>query len=222
MIRMRVFLWVLVALAAGLFGLFAYQLSQPKDEFVHSAMIGQEIPAFDLPAAVPDRPGLSSANLADGQPKLLNVFASWCVPCAAEAPNLARLEAGGANIVAVAIRDRPDDVAAFLAAYGNPFSRIGKDDISAVQMSIGSSGVPETFVIDGKGVIRYQHIGDIRDEDVAMLLEKLREAGACSFGCCSRCSWRSRFLRSRRIRSHPRPTPIASSTTRRSKPVRRR
>ena len=155
-----------------------HQLSQPKDEFVHSAMIGQEIPAFDLPAAVPDRPGLSSANLADGQPKLLNVFASWCVPCAAEAPNLARLEASGANIVAVAIRDRPEDVAAFLEAYGNPFSRIGKDDISTVQLSIGSSGVPETFVVDGRGVIRYQHIGDIRDDDVPMLLAKLREAGA--------------------------------------------
>lgn len=178
MIRMRVFLWVLVGLAAGLFGLFAYQLSQPKDEFVESAMIGQPIPAFDLPPAVADRPGLSSRDLADGQARLLNVFASWCVPCAAEAPNLARLEAGGANIVAVAIRDRPEDVAAFLSAYGNPFSRIGKDDISAVQLSLGSSGVPETFVIDGAGVIRYQHIGDIRDDDVAVLLDKLREAGA--------------------------------------------
>ena len=178
MIRMRVFLWVLAVLAAGLFGLFAYQLRQPKDDFVESAMIGQPIPAFDLPAAVADRPGLSSRDLADGQPKLLNVFASWCVPCAAEAPNLARLEAAGTNIVAVAIRDRPEDVAAFLEAYGNPFSRIGKDDISAVQLSIGSSGVPETFVIDGKGVIRYQHIGDIRDEDVAVLLGKLKEAGA--------------------------------------------
>ncbi len=178
MIRMRTFLWLVVALAAGAFGLFAYQLRQPKDEFVESAMIGKPIPAFDLPAAVADRPGLSSRDLADGQPKLLNVFASWCVPCAAEAPNLARLEASGANIVAVAIRDRPEDVARFLAAYGNPFSRIGRDDISAVQLSIGSSGVPETFVIDGRGVIRYQHIGDIRDGDVAVLLEKLREAGA--------------------------------------------
>jgi len=178
MIRMRVFLWVLVALAAGLFGLFAYQLGQPKDEFVESAMIGKPMPAFDLPAAVADRPGLSSSDLADGQPKLLNVFASWCVPCAAEATNLAKLEAAGANIVAVAIRDRPEDVTAFLAAYGNPFSRIGKDDISAVQLSIGSSGVPETFVIDGQGMIRYQHIGDIRDRDVTVLLDKLREAGA--------------------------------------------
>ena len=170
--------WILLALVAGLFGLFAYQLSQPKDEFVESAMIGERIPAFDLPPAVPVRPGLSSANLADGRPKLLNVFASWCVPCAAEAPNLAKLEASGANIVAVAIRDRPEDVARFLDAYGNPFSRIGKDDISQVQLSIGSSGVPETFVIDGRGIIRYQHIGDIRDEHVSVLLAELREAGA--------------------------------------------
>lgn len=174
--RMRLFLWLLVALTAALFGLFAYQLSQPKDEFVESAMIGRPIPAFTLPPAVADRPGLASADLADGRAKLLNVFASWCVPCAAEAPNLARLEASGANIVAIAIRDRPEDVAAFLARYGNPFSRIGKDDISAVQLSIGSSGVPETFVIDGKGVIRHQHIGDIRDEDVAMILDELRKA----------------------------------------------
>ena len=172
------FRWIVLALAAGLLGLFAYMLTQPKDEFVESAMIGEPMPAFDLPPAVVDRPGLSSRDLADGRPKLLNVFASWCVPCAAEAPNLARLEASGANIVAVAIRDRPEDVARFLEVYGNPFSRIGKDDISAVQLSIGSSGVPETFVIDGKGVIRYQHIGDIRDEHVSVLLAELREAGA--------------------------------------------
>jgi len=172
------FRWVLLALVAGLLGLFAYMLSQPKDEFVESAMIGEPIPAFDLPPIVPDRPGLSSADLADGQPKLLNVFASWCVPCAAEAPNLARLEASGANIVAVAIRDRPEDVAQFLEAYGNPFCRIGRDEISAVQLSLGSSGVPETFVIDGRGVIRYQHIGDIRDSDIPILLAELREAGA--------------------------------------------
>lgn len=170
--------WLLLALVAGLFGLFGFMLSQPKEEFVESAMIGEPVPPFDLPPIVADRPGLSSRDLADGRPKLLNVFASWCVPCAAEAPNLAKLEAAGANIVAVAIRDRPEDVARFLEAYGNPFSRIGKDDISAVQLSLGSSGVPETFVIDGRGVIRYQHIGDVRDGDVAVLLAELREAGA--------------------------------------------
>lgn len=175
--RLGAFRWVLVALIAALFVLFGYQLSQPKNDMVHSAMIGKPMPTFDLPAVVADRPGLSSADLADGKPKLLNVFASWCIPCAAEAPQLDALEKAGADIVAVAIRDRPEDVERFLARYGNPFSRIGKDDISEVQLSIGSSGVPETFVIDGEGVIRHQHIGDIRDSDVPVLLDELRKAG---------------------------------------------
>ena len=97
-------------------------------------------------------------------------------PCAAEAPQLAALQRQGADIVSVAVRDTPDDVARFLARYGNPYSRIGADDLSQVQLGIGSSGVPETFVIDGQGIIRYQHIGDIREPDVAMLLGKLQEA----------------------------------------------
>lgn len=176
--RLQMFLWGLVALSLFLFGLFAYQLSQPKDEFVESAMIGQPIPAFDLRPATANRPGLSSADLADGKAKLVNIFASWCVPCRAEAPHLEALRANGAEIVGVAIRDRPEDVAAFLQVYGNPFTRIGADDISEVQLSIGSSGVPETFVVDGNGVITYQHIGDIRPEHVQMLLDELREAGA--------------------------------------------
>ncbi len=175
--RLRYSLWIIVGLAAALFGLFAYQLTQPKDEFVESAMVGEPMPDFELPPAVQDRPGLSRADLADGTPKLLNIFASWCIPCAAEAPQLAALERRGANIVGVAIRDRPEDVQRFLAIYGNPFSRIGRDDISEVQLSIGSSGVPETFVIDGSGTITYQHIGDIRDRDVPTLLEELRKAG---------------------------------------------
>ena len=178
MIRMRLFLWFLVVVAGALFVLFAVQLSRPKDEFVESAMIGKPMPRFDLPAIVADRPGLSSADLADGRPKLLNIFASWCVPCRVEAPQLAQLERSGANIVAVAVRDRPEDAAAFLAAFGNPFSRIGSDDIRELQLAIGSSGVPETFVIDGRGVIRYQHIGEIRAEHVPVLLAELREAGA--------------------------------------------
>lgn len=158
-------------------GVAAWQLTRPKDDFVHSAMVGKPIPPFAMRAATPDRPGLSLADLKDGHPKLLNIWASWCVPCAAEAPQLAALKAQGAPIVSVAIRDRPEDVAAFLSRYGNPFDRIGADDMSALQLSIGSSGVPETFVVDGTGIIRYQHIGDIRADQVPMILQKLREAG---------------------------------------------
>ena len=171
-------LWVPLMLFAGFVGLAAYQLKQPRDDTVESAMIGQQLPFFDLPAAAADRPGVASADFADGTPRLLNIWASWCLPCIAEAPQLEALREAGAPIVGIAIRDRPEDVAAFLAEHGNPYVAIGKDDLSEVQLGIGSSGVPETFVIDGQGVIRYPHIGDIRAEHVPMLLEKLREAGA--------------------------------------------
>lgn len=175
-------LWVAATIAAGLFVLFAFQLGQPRDEFVASAMIGQRLPAFDLPPASATRPGLSDRDLADGAPRLLNIFASWCVPCAAEAPQLEQLRQAGAPIVGIAIRDRTEDVDLFLGQYGNPFTMIGRDDISEVQLAIGSSGVPETFVIDGSGRITYQHIGDIRSEHVPRLLEEWRKAGKTGQG----------------------------------------
>lgn len=168
--------WLPLALFAGFVGLVAVQLYRPAEREVKSAMTGKPIPQFALRAAVPARPGVTTADLTNGKPHLLNIWASWCVPCAAEAPQLEALRRQGAEIAGVAIRDRPEDVAAFLARYGNPYSRIGADDLSEVQMGIGSSGVPETFVVDGKGIVRYQHIGDIRPEHVPMLLQKLKEA----------------------------------------------
>lgn len=170
--------WLPLALFLGFVGLVALQLFRPATREVESAMIGKPVPQFALRPALADMPGLATADLADGKPRLLNIWASWCVPCAAEAPQLEALRKQGVDIVGVAIRDRPEDVAAFLGRYGNPYTRVGADDLSEVQMAIGSSGVPETFVVDGKGVIRYQHIGDIRPEHVPMLIEKLKEAGA--------------------------------------------
>jgi len=172
----RWILWVPLAMFFGFCALFAYHLARPKTEFVASTMIGKALPEFSLKAAASNRPALSTADFRDGKPRLFNVFASWCIPCAAEAPQLEMLRRRGADIVAVAIRDRPDDVADFLSRYGNPYSRIGADDLSEVQLGIGSSGVPETFVIDGDGMITYQHIGDIRASDVPVLLQKLEEA----------------------------------------------
>ena len=170
-------LWLPLGLFALFAGLVLVALLRPADRNVASAMVGKPLPQFALRAATADRPGLSTADMATGKPRLLNIFASWCIPCAVEAPQLDRLARQGVAIDGVAIRDRPEDVAAFLARNGNPFARIGADDVSAVQLAIGSSGVPETFVIDGKGVIRYQHIGEIRPEHVPLILEKLEEAG---------------------------------------------
>ena len=171
-------LWVPLLLFAGFVALAGYMLTKPKDEFVESRMVGKALPYFALRPATQDRPGLASADLKTGKPRLLNIFASWCLPCIAEARQLEILAARGVQIDGIAIRDRPEDVAAFLARHGNPYRRIGADDLSEVQLAIGSSGVPETFVIDGQGRIAYQHIGDIRPEHVPMLMQKLAEAGS--------------------------------------------
>jgi cytochrome c biogenesis protein CcmG, thiol:disulfide interchange protein DsbE len=168
-------LWLPLALFAFFAGLAAYMLTQEKDQFVESTMIGQPLPAFALEPAFDGLPGASKADFS-GKPKLLNIWASWCLPCIAEAPQLEALQKQGVEIIGIAIRDKPADVANFLAKYGNPYTRVGSDRISEVQLAIGSSGVPETFVIDGKGVIRYQHIGDIGAEDVPVLLAELEKA----------------------------------------------
>lgn len=168
--------WLPLALFGAFFALVIVGLYWPADREVVSAFIGKPLPAFDLPPAADGRPGLNTSVFKDGKPRLLNVFASWCVPCAVEAPQLAALAQQGVEIDGVAIRDRKDDLAQFLAQNGNPFARIGRDDLSQVQVAIGSSGVPETFVVDAKGIIRYQHIGEIRAEDVPLILRKLAEA----------------------------------------------
>ena len=169
-------LWLPLGLFAVFVALVIVGLYRPASHDVASAMIGKPLPAIALPAAVPERPGLNLA-VVRGKPRLLNVFASWCLPCAVEAPQLARLAAAGVEIDGVAISDRREDLNAFLARHGNPFTKIGADDVRTVQLAIGSSGVPETFVIDGRGIIRYQHIGEIRPEHVPLLLAKLGEAG---------------------------------------------
>lgn len=169
-------LWLPLALFAGFVALVAVGLLRPADREIRSAMIGKPLPEIALPPAASDRPGLARADMVGGKPRLLNIFASWCVPCAVEAPQLMRLKASGVEVVGVAIRDKREDVDAFLARNGNPFARIGADDVSAIQFALGSSGVPESFVVDARGVIRYQHIGDIRAEQVPMILEKLKEA----------------------------------------------
>lgn len=169
--------WLPALLFAVFLAVVAVNLRNPAERVVRSALIGKPLPEFALQPAVPAQPGLVRADFADGKVRLLNIFASWCVPCAVEAPQLAQIKSAGVDIVGVAIRDRPDELQAFLARHGNPFSRIGADNVSAIQFALGSSGVPESFVIDGKGVIRYQHIGEIRPEHVPVILRQIEEAG---------------------------------------------
>ncbi|WP_448661057.1 DsbE family thiol:disulfide interchange protein [Sphingomonas sp. CJ20] len=171
----RLLIWAPFALFAAVFALVSSGLLKPGDRMIHSAMVGKPMPALNLPPILPDKPGIVTAQMT-GKPRLLNVFASWCIPCVAEAPQLMKLKQAGVEIDAIAIRDTPEAVRGFLGKNGDPYSRIGDDKASAAQLALGSSGVPETFVIDAKGVITYQHIGDIRDENVAELLAQLEKA----------------------------------------------
>ena len=157
-------------------GFVAWRLINPADTAIRSQLEGKPVPAFSLPPALPGKPPLASTDLANGEPRLLNIFASWCVPCIAEAPVLASLKTRGVAIDGIAIRDRPEDMADFFRRHGDPYQRIGADMQSNIQLALGSSGVPESFVIDGKGIIRYQHVGPIMPQDVETVLAELEKA----------------------------------------------
>lgn len=167
--RQRLLLWIPLAAFLAVLGIVATGLWKPADRTVRSALVGKQLPSFATPPLFGGRPGLTDADFRQGKVRLLNVFASWCVPCAAEAPQLMRLKAMGVPIDGVVIRDTGPAVADFLSRNGDPYDRIGDDKASAVQLALGSSGVPETFVIAGDGTILQQHVGDIHADEVDAL-----------------------------------------------------
>lgn len=168
--RRKLILWLPFALVLMLFGMFFAGLRNPDDHVIASQLVDQQLPEFAAPAAMPDQPGVSAADFRDGKPRLLNIFASWCVPCVAEIPMLLRLQQMGIQIDGLAVHDSSDELAKFLASNGNPYARIGLDEAGRGQMAFGSAGVPETFVVDGTGKIIYQHIGVVTEADVPRLV----------------------------------------------------
>lgn len=153
-----------------------WRLATPSDTAVHSKLEGKPVPSFRLTAALPTKPSLSSSDLASGRPRLVNIFASWCVPCVSEIKVLQELKGQGVAIDGIAIRDRPEDLAGFLARNGDPYERIGMDPQSEVQIALGSSGVPESFIVDRRGVILDQHIGALEHKDIPKILSILKAA----------------------------------------------
>jgi len=160
-------LWLVVGLA--------WRLVRPADTAIPSQMVERPVPSFALAPGVDGKTGLAAADLAAGQPRLLNVFASWCVPCVTEVKVLGELKRRGVRIDGIAVRDTPGALAAFLAENGDPYERIGSDPQSETQIAFGSSGVPETFVIDGKGVIRRQYIGALKQSNIPGVLRELEQ-----------------------------------------------
>jgi cytochrome c biogenesis protein CcmG/thiol:disulfide interchange protein DsbE len=164
-----------IVLLVWIVGGLAWRLVEPPSPEVPSKLVNLTAPQFDLPAGVPGKPGLRTADLGGGGPHLLNIFASWCVPCVGEAPVLKELQRRGVRIDAIAIRDRPEAISAFLTRNGDPYERLGIDAQSNVQIALGSSGVPETFVVDGRGVIRRQYIGPLSSSNIPGVLRELEQ-----------------------------------------------
>jgi len=172
-----------VAVFLAIAGYFAWGLLSDRDpREVPSALIDKPVPQFDLgPIEGLDTPGLKSADLTETQqPVLLNVFASWCVPCRAEHPIFMRLaEREGVKIYGVNYKDKPADARQWLGNLGNPYQRIGADRSGRTGIELGVYGVPETYVIGPSGTIRYKHVGPIDAkslrEDILPLLERLRQ-----------------------------------------------
>ncbi len=159
--------------------LFAVPLLQGKDPAIlPSAMIGKPLPVFTLPAAT-GKKTLTAANmLEDNKPFLVNFFASWCVTCKGEQHVLADFSRKTDIVVyGIDYKDTRKDVADWLEKHGNPFTATGFDAEGRVAIDFGVYGVPETFLVDGHGIIRYKHVGALKQEDMdtvfAPLLEKL-------------------------------------------------
>jgi cytochrome c biogenesis protein CcmG/thiol:disulfide interchange protein DsbE len=146
-------------------------LIAPPPEFLPSALINKPVPQFALPALDAQTQGFGPKDLASGKVVVVNVFSSTCVPCRIEAPVLSRLAAmQGITLYGFVWEDKPEDARKFLDEVGNPFSRIGQDTDGHIGREWGVYGWPETFVVDGRGVIRFKYVSGLTDEVVSQQL----------------------------------------------------
>jgi cytochrome c biogenesis protein CcmG, thiol:disulfide interchange protein DsbE len=138
---------------------------------IPSALVGMPAPQFELPPLeglkkenVPV-PGFGSADLA-GRTSVVNVWASWCVPCRDEHPLLSELARDDrVQVLGINYKDRSENALRFLGSLGNPFAAVGVDPRGKAAIDWGVYGVPETFIVDAGGIIRYKHIGPLNAEN---------------------------------------------------------
>lgn len=160
---LRVLLYAVPVLTAvGLAGLFAGRLATIDNgtNVPPSARLDQPMPDLVLESLFPEGDDLRTADLK-GEPYVLNVWAEWCGPCKIEHPQLQAMAGRGIAVYGIDYKDRPERARAFLAERGNPFTAVGFDNDGRTGIELGIFGVPETFVVDGEGFIRYRHAGPL-------------------------------------------------------------
>ncbi len=164
---MRLLTLLPVAVFLGL-ALLLWKGLSGDPSYLPSTLINKPTPAFALePVAGLNVPGLSDTDLKQGKVTVVNIWASWCGPCRTEHPILMEL-ANRSDIVLVGINNKDDaaNAARFLGALGQPFAAIGADPTGRTTIDWGGYGVPETFIVDGKGIIRFKHVGPLSPEDL--------------------------------------------------------
>ena len=168
--RMSVLVWPLLVFAA-LAILFAFGLGKGDPSKLPSALMGKKAPAFEFPrleglvdGATPIK-GFKSEDLADGRVSVVNFWASWCGPCVQEHPLLVALNVRtGVRIVGVNYKDQAVAARRFLGRYGNPYAAVGTDSTGRGAIEWGVYGMPETFVLNGRGEIVFKQVGPINAE----------------------------------------------------------
>jgi cytochrome c biogenesis protein CcmG, thiol:disulfide interchange protein DsbE len=154
----------------------AYMLSGTDPRVVPSALLDKPVPTFALPSLDGRDRGLSTADLK-GHVAVVNVFASWCVPCLAEHPQVMTLaEDKDIAVVGINYKDKAADAEGWLKRLGDPFRAIGADRDGRVSIDWGVYGVPETFIIDKGGTIRYKHVGPITPQDMKATIRPIIES----------------------------------------------
>lgn len=182
-VRRRWMLFAPLGVAAGCgIGFYAMLNGMRSGSFdprgVPSMLLGRAPPDFALPALEGvDRPALAAADLRGlGRPAVVNFWASWCVPCIVEHPQLMRLARQGVPVFGVNYKDQLPGAQAFLARHGNPFQRLGVDAPGRVAIDWGVYGVPETYFLDKEGLVRWRWAGPITpevfDQDLTPLLRR--------------------------------------------------
>lgn len=175
--RRLMFLGPLALLGVGGVGAYTLLKRMADGDFdprgVPSVLIGKPAPAITLGAQA-GMEGFGAAELsAPGRPVLVNFFASWCMPCVAEAGQLLALRQRGVMLWGIAYKDAEEPTARFLKQHGNPFARIGRDPDGKAALEFGVYGVPETYLIDSAGIVRWRWVGALTDVVIARALDPL-------------------------------------------------
>ena len=167
MSRRLLFLLPLATLAL-MAGFFAWSLMAGRDPAsIGSVMVDRPAPKLDLRALRDGDKPITDALLRTGKPVLVNFFASWCTPCLAEHPLFTRLkQREGAAIIGIAWKDKPEATRAWLAKLGDPYRQLLFDQDGKLALDWGLSGVPETYAIDGNGIVRLHFRGPITERDL--------------------------------------------------------